>query len=119
MIVYIEIYGKGGYIQVKKYDYKAKMKQNRRRYAKRIAGIAVATTVVLSAPVAPNVLSSTAFHDAIGTNVVHAASDNIVDFGEEKEQSITDYSTTSKAYIWGIHMEFPNVEDYNDIRMTY
>lgn len=66
---------------MKEYDYKAKMNQNRKRYAKRIAGVAIATTFALSTPIAPNVLSDSGFANVLSPSVVHAATDNLIDFG--------------------------------------
>ena len=59
------------------YDYKRKMNQNRKRWMKRVAGVSVATSLVL-APVAPNVLSNVGLQSAIGTSVAYAATENIM-----------------------------------------
>ncbi len=68
------------------YDYKKKMNQNRKRYAKRSAGVALATTLVIS-PVAPNVLSSAGIQDVFGVSVAHAATENL---GEGTERTFRE-----------------------------
>src|SRR5699024_4393005 len=74
------------------------MNRNRKRYAKRIAGLTVATTLVLSAPIAPNVMSSPALQNVVGSTVAHAAADNLMDL----ERGITEaYSTESRNTEYG------------------
>ncbi|HLR70054.1 MAG TPA: hypothetical protein VK085_01330, partial [Pseudogracilibacillus sp.] len=79
---------------MKNFDYKKRMNRNRKRYAKRIAGLTVATTLVLSAPIAPNVMSTPALQDAIGPTVAHAAVDNLMNHERSRTntvETINDY----------------------------
>lgn len=64
---------------MRNYDYKKKMNQNRKRYAKRVAGVTLATTLVLS-PIAPNVLSDMGLKNVVNSSVVQAATDNLFNF---------------------------------------
>src|SRR5690625_4337369 len=57
------------------------MNQNRKRFIKRVAGLTVATTLVVGAPVAPSVLSSLDTYGIAGSSVVHAASQNLLEHG--------------------------------------
>src|SRR5699024_8960771 len=112
-------YSKRDRMRMKNYDYKAKMNRNRKRLAKQVAGVAIATTFTLSTPIVPNVIEDSSFKNVLSSSVVHAASDNIVDFGDESTQYINPYSTTSTYYSMGVHVEYPNYEDYDDIRVTW
>src|SRR5690625_1265931 len=77
---------------MKNYDYKSKMNRNRKRYAKRIAGAAIATTFVLSTPIAPNVLSESGLKNVVSSSVVHAATDNLFEFNDTLTYSNSYYS---------------------------
>src|SRR5699024_3661682 len=112
-------YSKRDRMRMKNYDYKAKMNRNRKRLAKQVAGIAIATTFTLSTPIAPSIIEDSSFKNVLSSSVVHAASDNIVDFGDESTQYIYPYSTTSTYYSMGVHVDYPNPEDYDDIRVTW
>src|SRR5690625_1513321 len=95
---------------MKNYDYKRRMNQKRKRYAKRISGLTVATTLVLSTPIAPNVLSSSAFQNIVGTTVAHAAVDNIMDF----EDTYSHNTETKNDYYE--HMSYVNFETVYSIK---
>ena len=75
---------------MKNYDYKAKLNQNRKRFIKRVAGLTVATTLVVGAPVAPSVLSNETLQDTFGVTVAHAAVDNLME--------VDDYARVAPYY---------------------
>src|SRR5699024_3712711 len=69
-------YSKGDRMRMKNYDYKAKMNRNRKRLAKQVAGIAIATTFTLSTPIAPSIISDSSFKSVLSTSCMHAATDH-------------------------------------------
>src|SRR5699024_8185677 len=66
-----------------------------------------------------HIIEDSSFKNVLSSSVVHAASDNIVDFGDEKSQSIGEFTMGITSYLMGVHVEYPNHEDYNDIRVTW
>src|SRR5699024_12730579 len=85
-------YSKGDRMRMKNYDDKAKMNRNRKRLAKQVAGIAIATTFTLSTPIAPSIIEDSSFKNVLRSSVVDEARDNIVDFGVVKLQSSGEFT---------------------------
>src|SRR5690625_3183291 len=59
------------------------MNQNRKRFIKRVAGLIVATTLVVGTPVATSVLSNETLQDTFGVTVAHAAADNLMEADDQ------------------------------------
>src|SRR5699024_50181 len=81
-------YSKGDRMRMKNYDYKAKMNRNRKRLAKQVAGVAIATTFTLSTPIAPSIIEDSSVKNVLSSSVVHAATDNLMNLER------TSYNTT-------------------------
>src|SRR5699024_984848 len=88
---------------MKNYDYKAKMNRNRKRLAKQVAGVAIATTFTLSTPIVPNVIEDSSFKNVLSSSVVHAATDNLMNLERSSyhptESRNTEYEFMSYA-LW-------------------
>ena len=99
---------------MKNYDYKKRMDQNRRRYAKRIAGLTVATTLVLGTPIASNVLSTPALQSVVGSTVAHAAVDNLMDLETLTRAHSTESRNTHYGYMsYALHNNVYPLEGVN------
>src|SRR5699024_3491618 len=105
-------YSKGDRMRMKNYDYKAKMNRNRKRLAKQVAGVAIATTFTLSTPIAPSIIEDSSFKNVISSSVVHAATDNLFEFND----TLTNFTTTHNAeYEWTRHI----VNGTSDNQITF
>jgi len=104
---------------MKNYDYKSKMNRNKKRYAKQIAGVAIATTFALSTPIAPSVLSESGFKNVLSSSVVHAATENLIEVATENEPRIFSSNFYNRTeYYAGLHIDFPDAENL-DYKVTW
>ncbi|MFD1067895.1 LPXTG cell wall anchor domain-containing protein [Oceanobacillus locisalsi] len=104
-----------------KYDYKKLMDRNRKRYAKKVAGITLSASLALGvgAPAAANVLSDDAFQKTFGVSVAHAESSDLM--GQDvspyfyplynEEYGVTNYNFNSDLEI-GTEI---NLDDYSSL----
>src|SRR5690625_3200251 len=94
------------------------MDQNRKRFAKRIAGLTVATTLVLGTPVATNVLSTPALQSVVGSTVAHAAVDNLMNLERADAynvESINDYYEYNSYVIHVTPRSDANLRDFESL----